>query len=70
MVLSMLASPQNDAALDGPERDRLINEVIDQINAPFGHAARGAVKNNRRQAKRTLRLGQVGGQGRAGGALS
>ena len=35
MVLSMLASPQNDAALDGPERDRLINEVIDQINAEF-----------------------------------
>lgn len=35
MVLSMLASPQNDAALTGEERDRLINDVIDQINAEF-----------------------------------
>ncbi len=35
MVLSMLNSPQADAALAGDERDKLINEVIDQINAEF-----------------------------------
>ncbi len=35
MVLSMLNTQPADTALDGPERDRLINEVIDQINAEF-----------------------------------
>ena len=35
MVLSMLNSQQTDTALAGDERDKLINEVIDQINAEF-----------------------------------
>ena len=35
MVLSMLNVQSSDAALDGTERDKLINEVIDQINAEF-----------------------------------
>jgi len=35
MVLSMLNTQPADAALAGEERDRLINEVIDQINAEF-----------------------------------
>ena len=35
MVLSMLNIQPADTALAGDERDRLINEVIDQINAEF-----------------------------------
>jgi pilus assembly protein CpaF len=35
MVLSMLNTQPADTALIGEERDRLINEVIDQINAEF-----------------------------------
>jgi pilus assembly protein CpaF len=35
MVLSMLNIQPSDTALAGEERDRLINEVIDQINAEF-----------------------------------
>jgi len=35
MVLSMLNSQQTDMALAGDERDKLINEVIDQINTEF-----------------------------------
>jgi len=35
MVLSMLNTQSADAALDGTERDKLVNEVIDQINAEF-----------------------------------
>ena len=35
MVLSMLNTQSADAALDGSERDKLVNEVIDQINTEF-----------------------------------
>ena len=35
MVLSMLNTQPTDTALAGEDRDRLINEVIDQINAEF-----------------------------------
>src|SRR5687767_9819641 len=35
MVLSMLNTQPDDTALTGDERDKLINEVIDQINAEF-----------------------------------